>query len=48
MPVMGIREGCALLLQGESLVLKGELNGVVFEGAEQSVIQPEQDLNRYL
>jgi len=48
MPVIGIREGCALLLQGESLVLKGELDGVVFEGAAQRVIQPEQDLSGYL
>jgi dipeptidase E len=48
MPVIGIREGCALLLQGESLVLKGELDGVVFKGVSQSVIHPNQDLSRYL
>jgi len=48
MPVMGIREGTALLLHGSSLVLKGELNGVVFEGGKQSVIKPQQDLSRYL
>jgi dipeptidase E len=48
MPVIGIREGCALLLQGESLVLKGELDGVVFEGNSQSVIHPNQDLSGYL
>jgi dipeptidase E len=48
MPVIGIREGCALLLQGESLALKGELDGVVFKGVSQSVIHPNQDLSRYL
>ena len=47
-PVIGIREGTALLLQGKSLVLKGELDGVVFEGGEQIVIKPEQDLSKYL
>jgi dipeptidase E len=48
MPVIGIREGCALLLQGESLVLKGESDGVIFEGNSQSVIHPNQDLSGYL
>jgi dipeptidase E len=48
MPVIGIREGCALLLQEESLVLKGESDGVVFEGNSQSVIHPNQDLSGYL
>ena len=48
MPVMGIREGCALLLQGGKLVLKGKLDGVVFEGGSQSVIHPNQDLSDYL
>jgi dipeptidase E len=48
MPVIGIREGGALLLQGEALVLKGELDGVVFEGESLSVIKPEQDLSKYL
>ncbi|MFT6284362.1 MAG: dipeptidase E [Arenicella sp.] len=48
MPVIGIREGCALLLQGGTLVLKGELDGVVFEGGLQSVIKPGQDLSGYM
>jgi dipeptidase E len=48
MPVIGIREGGALLLQGNSLVLKGELNGVIFEGGSQRVIQQYQDLSGYL
>jgi dipeptidase E len=47
-PVIGIREGTALLLQGKSLVLKGESDGVVFESGEQIVIKPEQDLSQYL
>jgi dipeptidase E len=48
MPVIGIREGSALLLQGDSLVLKGELDGVVFEGMSQSVVKPDQNLSMYL
>lgn len=48
MPVIGIREGSALLLDNDSLSLKGELNAVVFEGAKQSVIKPDEDLTRYL
>jgi len=48
MPVIGIREGGALLLQGNSLLLKGELDGVVFQGAVQRVIHPNQDLSGYL
>jgi dipeptidase E len=48
MPVIGIREGGALLLQGESLVLKGELDGVVFEDGEQRMIHANQDLSGYL
>jgi dipeptidase E len=48
MPVIGIREGSALMLQGDSLVLKGELDGVVFEGAAQRVIKSGQDLSAYL
>ena len=47
-PVIGIREGCALLLQEGKLVLKGELDGVVFEGSEQRVIHTNQDLSEYL
>ena len=48
MPVIGIREGGALWLQGDSLLLKGELDGVVFEGAVQRVIYPNQNLSGYL
>jgi dipeptidase E len=48
MPVIGIREGSALLLQEESLVLKGKLDAVLFEGESQSVIKSEQDLSKYL
>ena len=48
MPVIGIREGGALLLQGDSLLLKGELDGVVFEGPSQRIIHPNQNLSGYL
>lgn len=48
LPVIAIREGGALLLQGDSLLLKGELDGVVFENGAQRVITPEQDLSGYL
>lgn len=48
MPVIGIREGSALLLQGEQLALEGELEGVMFEGDQQHIIKPKQDLSRYL
>jgi dipeptidase E len=47
-PVIGIREGSGLLLQGDSLIMKGELDGVVFDGESQSVIKPGQDLSKYL
>lgn len=48
MPVIGIREGSALLLQNATLVLKGDLDAVVFAGESQSVIKPGQDLSAYL
>lgn len=48
MPVIGIREGGALLLQNGTLFLKGELDAVVFEDESQSVIEPNQDLSTYL
>ena len=48
MAVIGIREGSALLLNGESLVLKGELDGVVFKDGSHHAIQPNQDLSAYL
>jgi dipeptidase E len=48
MPVIGIREGGALLLQDDLLLLKGELDGVVFAGTTQGIIQPNQDLSEYL
>ncbi|MCF2946584.1 dipeptidase PepE [Paraglaciecola aquimarina] len=47
-PVIGIREGCALLLQQNKLTLKGELEGVVFEAKSISILKPEQDLSHYL
>ncbi|WP_299078136.1 dipeptidase PepE [uncultured Paraglaciecola sp.] len=48
MPVIGIREGTALLLQEDALSLMGELHGVVFEGTKQSVIKIGQDLSDYM
>lgn len=48
MPVIGIREGSALLLQGSSLVLKGKLDGVVFEGGALHIIKSGQNLSQYL
>ena len=48
MPVVGIREGTALWLQQGKLVLKGELGGVLFDGSEQRLIKPHQDLSEYL
>lgn len=48
MPVLAIREGTALVRKGDSLTLKGELDGIVFKGTAQTVIQPGQDLSEYL
>ncbi|MEP1554481.1 MAG: dipeptidase PepE [Paraglaciecola sp.] len=58
MPVIGIREGSALLLQDKQLTLKGELEGVVFElnqtgesgvsSISQKVLKPGQDISQYL
>jgi dipeptidase E len=48
MPVIGIREGGALLLQDNTLSLKGTLDAVVFENNKQNVIKPNQDLSAYL
>lgn len=47
-PVIGIREGSALLLQRNQLTLKGELDGLVFKGTSQTVITANQDLSQYL
>jgi len=48
MPVIGIREGGALLLQDNRLSLKGTLDAIVFENNKQSIIKPEQDISAYL
>ncbi|MGS2719965.1 dipeptidase PepE [Paraglaciecola aestuariivivens] len=48
MPVVGIREGSALLVQGNKLSLIGDLTGVVFQGTKQLSLQPNQDLSEYL
>lgn len=48
MPVIGIREGTALLRTDDKLTLKGAFPGVVFKGTALDEIQPEQDLSDYL
>ena len=48
MPVVGIREGTALLRENHSLSLQGELPGILFKGTTQAVIEPGQDLSHLL
>ena len=48
MPVIGIREGTALLLQDGKLELQGNIEGVVFKGKSQTIIKLGQDLSDYL
>ena len=48
MPVVGIREGTALLLKDNKLKLKGKLDGVLFKGDNQDVIAAGADLSYLL
>jgi dipeptidase E len=48
MPVIGIREGTALIRQADTLQLSGELPGVIFIGNTQLEIQPGEVLSEYL
>lgn len=48
MPVIGIREGTALIRQADTLQLSGELPGVIFIGTQQRVIHAGEDLSEYL
>lgn len=48
MPVLGIKEGTALLRDQQSLTLLGDLPGVVFQGTAQQALSPGQDLSHYL
>lgn len=48
MPVLGIREGSALLLNGQKLTLIGKLDGVAFTQHQQIALQNGQDLSHYL
>lgn len=48
MPVIAIREGTALLRNGDRLTLKGKLPGKVFLADRVTIIEPEQDLSGYL
>ena len=45
MPVIGIREGSALLRDNNSLILKGDLDGILFKGQQSQPIAAGQDLS---
>lgn len=47
-PVIGIREGSALLLRNNKLRLLGDLPAVAFESHNKLKISPTQDLSEYL
>lgn len=47
-PVIGIREGSALLLSNNKLSILGELPAVAFESHNKIVIENTQDLSEYL
>jgi len=47
-PVIGIREGSALLLRNNKLSLLGDLPAVAFESHNKLTIAPTQDLSEYL
>lgn len=48
MPVIGIREGSALIRKGQHLTHCGEEDGVVFHGADTKIIRGQDDLSNYL
>lgn len=48
MPVLAIREGSALLREGQQLTLLGQHSGVVFQGGQHHEIEPGTDLSHYL
>lgn len=45
MPVIGIREGSALLRENNRLQLSGELDGILFQGQKTTTIASGQDLS---
>jgi dipeptidase E len=47
-PVIGIKEGTALVRKNDTLTLQGQLTGVVFKERQQVVIEPGQDLSEYV
>ncbi|MDO6840644.1 MAG: dipeptidase PepE [Paraglaciecola chathamensis] len=47
-PVIGIKEGTALVRKNDTLTLQGQLAGVVFKGRQQNIIQTGEDLTEYL
>lgn len=47
-PVIGIREGSALLIKNNRLRLLGELSACVFQGKNKIIVSADQDLSEYL
>lgn len=47
-PVIGIREGSALLRAGDKLTLLGDLDGVVFKGKGKQTLAAGSDISQYL
>jgi dipeptidase E len=47
-PVIGIREGSALLREGKKLTLIGQLDAVIFTGKKRKVIPAGSDISSYL
>jgi dipeptidase E len=47
-PVIGIREGSALLREGKKLTLLGQLDAVIFTGKQRKIIPTGSDLSIYL
>jgi dipeptidase E len=47
-PVIGIREGSALLREGKKLTLLGQLDAVIFIGKQRKVIPTGSDISSYL
>ena len=47
-PVIGIREGSALLREGQKLTLMGQLDAVVFTGTQRQVVPAGSDITVYL
>ena len=48
MPILAIKEGTALVRNGDNLSLWGDKSGFVFKGGEQTSIDANDDLSHYL